>query len=107
MKTFLAGLGCGLGVGLLVAPQDGSKTRQMIAERARNIFNRFGNGQKRVPYSTGQIADDEAVADVLNTASKHELMSVEGIGKGTANRIINNRPYETSTEVVQVGVLPE
>jgi hypothetical protein len=83
----------------------GAAPRGKIAERARNVFKRFGYGQEG--YPTEQIADDEAVADVLNTASKHELMSVDGIGKGTANRIINNRPYETSTEVVQVGVLPE
>ena len=34
-------------------------------------------------------------------------MSVEGIGKGTAKRIVTNRPYETLEEVVQEGILPE
>jgi DNA uptake protein ComE-like DNA-binding protein len=34
-------------------------------------------------------------------------MSVDGIGKGTAKKIISNRPYETVEEVVQEGVLPE
>jgi DNA uptake protein ComE-like DNA-binding protein len=44
---------------------------------------------------------------VLNTASKHDLMSVQGIGKGTAKKIVINRPYETIEEVVQEGILPE
>jgi DNA uptake protein ComE-like DNA-binding protein len=34
-------------------------------------------------------------------------MSVDGIGKGTAKKIISNRPYETVEEVIQEGVLPE
>ena len=34
-------------------------------------------------------------------------MSVQGIGKATAKRIIKNRPYESAEEVLEEGVLPE
>jgi DNA uptake protein ComE-like DNA-binding protein len=49
----------------------------------------------------------EAVADILNTANRSELMSVNGIGKGTATRIMKHRPYESAEQVLQEGVLPE
>lgn len=34
-------------------------------------------------------------------------MSVPGIGKATAKRIIRNRPYQDDEEVLEEGVLPE
>ncbi len=103
MKAFLAGMGAGIAVGLLWVPQEGKKTRATLISRLDDLWNRAGEEDK------GQIElpEHEAVAEVLNTASKHELMSVEGAGKGTANRIIKNRPYETEEEVLQENVSPE
>lgn len=105
MKAFLAGLGLGAVVGLLLAPQKGSKTRADIGEYGVKLFNR-SRGREQSSYLDG-ISKSETIAEVLNTASKHDLMSVDGIGKGTAKKIISNRPYETVEEVVQEGVLPE
>jgi DNA uptake protein ComE-like DNA-binding protein len=107
MKAFLAGFGIGTVVGLLFAPQDGAKTRRVLSEYGSNLLDKFGDVGKQQPDSAKQNSEGEAVADVLNTASKQELMSVDGIGKGTAKRIINNRPYETRAEVVQAGVAEE
>jgi DNA uptake protein ComE-like DNA-binding protein len=105
MKAFLAGLGVGAVIGLLLAPQKGSKTWADIGEYGGKLFNRTG-GRERSAYAEG-ISESETIAEVLNTASKHDLMSVDGIGNGTAKKIISNRPYETVEEVVQEGVLPE
>ena len=53
------------------------------------------------------MKDSREVAEVLNTSKRDELMSVPGIGKATAKRIIRNRPYETEEEVLKEGVLPQ
>jgi DNA uptake protein ComE-like DNA-binding protein len=106
MKAFLAGLGIGAAFGLLVAPQEGAKTRADIAQQANDFFDRYRDQKQPQPLSVNQeLPESTSVADVLNTASKNELMSVDGIGKGTAKRIIQNRPYETIEEVVQEGVV--
>lgn len=105
MKAFWMGLGIGAAIGLLFAPQEGAKTRAALRRYGGDVFT--PSRETRQSGSSSEISESEAVAEVLNTASKHDLMSVEGIGKGTAKRIVMNRPYETVEEVVQEGILPE
>jgi DNA uptake protein ComE-like DNA-binding protein len=107
MKAFLAGLGLGAAVGMLFAPREGRKTRSMLAERAVDWFERLDNGNQDRSEPAEKDSQSEAVAEVLNTANRSELMSVNGIGKGTATRIMKHRPYESAEQVLQEGVLPE
>ena len=42
----------------------------------------------------------------INSASRKELMTLPGIGKDEAHRIVAQRPYLTKTELVSKGALP-
>ena len=107
MKSFLLGWGVGTAVGLLIAPQEGSKTRRDWRQLARGWFGESSE-KRNLEQTRVQVEEEsEEVAEVLNTAKRDELLSVPGIGKATAKRIIKHRPYQSEEEVLEEGVLPE
>ena len=116
MKSFLFGVGVGTAVGLLIAPQAGKKTRAELARRmgdwAQSVQPQqtgpeVSNETQEMTPAAEATVESEAVTELMNTARRDELMEVPGIGRGTAKRIIKNRPYGTEEEVLENGVLPE
>jgi competence protein ComEA len=105
MKSFLFGLGVGTAVGLLLAPQAGNQTRAEWAARARSWMDEVQGNVRQEPEPSGETPD--VVAEVLNTATQHDLRTVHGIGKATAKKIVENRPYESEEQVLEQGVLSE
>lgn len=45
--------------------------------------------------------------EMLNSATRQQLLSVYGIGPVLADRIIENRPYAVAHDVVRQGIIPE
>jgi competence protein ComEA len=131
MKAFLTGMGLGAAIGLWLAPESGSETRKRLMAQGADLAQRLGNkvepksaDDREVPQEqtkqAGQGAQaqagnnnqesqstQDAVAEVLNSASKTKLRSVPGIGDATARRIIESRPFESEAEVVESKVMPE
>jgi DNA uptake protein ComE-like DNA-binding protein len=107
MKAFLAGCGVGAVIGTLFAQQNVARIRTGLATVASQGSMRRHGMETIEAELPDRIPESEAVAEVLNTAGKHELMSVPGIGRGTAKRIVEHRPYENKEEVLQEGILPE
>jgi competence protein ComEA len=131
MKAFLAGIGLGAAIGLWLAPAAGSETRKKLRTRGADLAEslgskvgvRVGDNREAPQEQAEQTASgaqaqagnnnqesqstQDAVAEVLNSASKTKLRSVPGIGDATARRIIESRPFESEAEVVESKVMPE
>jgi len=72
MKSFLAGLGIGIGVGLLFAPMTGEETRERISRRTQDLAD-SARGH------AGEIAD--AARDIVDHSRERVRSTVEKMRK--------------------------
>jgi gas vesicle protein len=137
MKYFLAGLGVGFGIGLLLAPKSGEETREQLkgqaSELAGNLRGQVGdavrnsgqtlrNTQEKLSGLAQQVTDTlqaqgqrlkDAVQNqvvrgaILNSVSREDLLAVYGIGPVLADKILANRPYTSDRQIVDQGIIPE
>ena len=119
MEAFWNGIALGAGLGILLAPGRGRDTRKKLLQVIKTTLNqnptagesqRANKASKEDSLHLKDLRQDpagEALVEALNTAKKDELMSVRGIGKATAKRIIKNRPYRSVDEVIEKEVVPE
>ena len=133
MKAFLTGLGIGVGLGVLFAPDRGEATRKklrdrvsewskIISEQADNLKTATARAGEGVSDPADRISDQASSLPAkktvdretvpsqnerINTMSREELMSVNGIGPVLADNIISGRPYSSRRELVERGILPQ
>ena len=135
MKAFLTGLGIGVGLGVLFAPDRGEASRTKLRERFDRLFRNFGRQVEDAKAAVDEresILSDPSVgspeltrndfstkgdqareirpstsSDPINTLSREELLNVSGIGPVLADRIISSRPYSSRQEFVERGILPQ
>lgn len=126
MKSFLAGLGIALAVAMVWQKRAKSRPQPRHApagERKKEQRGGMGMAPQRTRPETraeepvpSASADTPAgrsaamgggAADLLNSATRQQLLSVYGIGPVLADRIIQNRPYKSAYEVVEKGIIPE
>ena len=74
----------------------------------------FALGAGTVPASAQTPAKPEQKAPAakttpvdINSASAAELKAVKGIGEADAKKIVENRPYKSTDELVQKKVMPK
>jgi competence protein ComEA len=135
MKAFLTGLGVGVGLGFLFAPDTGKATRKKLRERfrawteswpqqAENVKTAVQPASERVSEAAANVSDKtgdhlppkkdvksgaatSAKDDFINTLGREELMNVNGIGPVLADHIVSGRPYSSRRELLERGILPQ
>jgi competence protein ComEA len=92
-------------------------TRILIAVFAVSLMTGLAIGQSKTSTATGNKtattakAENQPTADKdlldLNTATKEQLSALPGIGDVYSQKIIDNRPYKATTDLVRKKVIPE
>ena len=90
---------------VLQPPEQLSRRTENTAAPAAPDSN-AGHQKPRLQASSKTSAAGSG-AEVLNTATRQQLLSVYGIGPVLADRIIQNRPYVAAYDVVEKGIIPE
>ena len=62
-----------------------------------------GNPRPHQSPATAPMSGEQ----ILNSATRQQLLSVYGIGPVLTDRIIQNRPYAAAYDVVEKGIIPE
>jgi len=91
MKSFLVGLGIGVGLGLLFAPMSGEETRNNIADRANDLAN-----SARETYEQNRDRVQRGVETIRNTAER-----AMGRARSTVEEAVRPTGTETSTPSTQ------
>jgi DNA uptake protein ComE-like DNA-binding protein len=130
MKAFLTGLGIGVGLAVVFAPESGEATRGKVRERisewsdtvsrqierAKNtLANQADRFQSHTPADQGDHSRAAksrkdaglSTGDLINSISKDELLNVYGIGPVLADRIISGRPYSSRRELLERHVISQ
>lgn len=132
MKNFLAGIGIGFGIGILIAPRSGEETREQIRNRAGDLanavrdkageavrnsgewlrsgqekFTEFGRQVTETARAQSEKLKSSVSSVLLNSVSREDLLKIYGIGPVIADKIIANRPYTSDRQVVEQGIVPE
>ena len=74
MKSFLAGLGIGIGLGILFAPMSGEETRSNLSQRANDLADQardvVGQGRERLRSTVSAMRGQaERAADAVHEAT--------------------------------------
>lgn len=95
MKSFLFGLGLGVGLGILFAPMSGEETRNNLADRANDLA-----GSARETYEQGRDKVNRGVESIRGTAERAmgQVRSTASETVGQVRSAANETLKATGTE---------
>jgi gas vesicle protein len=93
MKSFLAGLGLGFGLGVLFAPMSGDETRQNISDRANDLAS-----SARQTYTQGRDRVQRGIDAVRGTADR-AMNDYRGTTERAVNEVRENLNQVTGTSL--------
>jgi gas vesicle protein len=94
MKSFLVGLGVGVGLGLLFAPMSGEETRVNLADRASDLAN-----SARDTYEQGRDRVQRGVETIRGTAERAASQA-----RDTVKQTVKEAARATGTESSIPGI---
>jgi DNA uptake protein ComE-like DNA-binding protein len=116
MRWFLAGLGVGTVVGMVVAPKSGEETREELMEGAqeqlrqvRNAVEPYVEGARRKVEPALQRVQEriepvvEEGREKLDAASQQVSRAVENVSSGGLLAILNEWPHEKLIKIPGIG----
>ena len=81
MMNFLLGLGVGLGLSLLFAPQSGEETREWLAAQAEDRLRLLRRKGRRLIFETQDLLDrgEHGVSRLLRTSKRSSKNALESV----------------------------
>jgi DNA uptake protein ComE-like DNA-binding protein len=123
MKGFIAGLGIGALIGVVIAPKAGEETRQELLNSANRRLGEVKDNLNEVKDSASKrihnikeqdtvsaeakkISGSNSLLDIINDWPQERLIEIDGIGPVLASKIIENRPYKEDSDLLEAKILP-
>ena len=82
MKSFLAGLGIGLGLGMLFAPMSGAETRNNLRDRANDLAD-----QARDAFEQGRDRVRSGIQSIRGVSDRYAETGSETVATGTEGNV--------------------
>ncbi len=123
-----------MGLGVLFAPDSGEETRKKLGQRisdwsdslsrqaenlktaARDVGDHVSESAAKAAGTASDLPPKKSVDresarserdELINTLGREELMNVNGIGLVLADKIISGRPYSSTRDLLERGILAQ